>query len=354
MPGQGWTKEQKSIIQRLFPSANNTRADILTAVNAAGPERSWDAIVHHASRVLGLKREWRHAWERDWESPLVKPRRLNVEWTWPQKSGWHERRILFVPDIHFPWQEGACLWILRRIIEDWQPHGVCVMGDLLDAYHLSGFGKDPDWEATLDDELSQARGFLSWIKRTVPDAKVIYCEGNHEQRWDKFLANDGRAIASLHDKHGVQYMSVPALLGLQERGIIYLQYNRDWLTVFGVRVIHGKRYNLNAAKQNIDWYHRSGVSGHSHRLETRHKTVEGKVLTWIQGGCLCSGWPEYVESPDWQHGFAVATLREGYEEMGPFLQEVPINQGVAWFGGEVYDGRKVATMLDMPLERVIV
>lgn len=203
-------------------------------------------------------------------------------------------------DLHAPYTDEVAFAKFVSIIRDEQPDRIIINGDTFDMYQVSRFDKDPNRMGGLQDDIDNGIDKLLTIRSAAPNARIDVTEGNHERRWLHYLMRNPE-IMSLRE------LTPQKLFGIDRIGAIWTPYQQS-LEVDGNRAIHGhivrKRSGF-TAHANIDVYNTSGTNGHSHRLCTVYRTVNGRRLTWTESGCLCQLDPEYMPSDtaDWQHGY---------------------------------------------------
>jgi predicted phosphodiesterase len=88
-------------------------------------------------------------------------------------------RILFVPDLHLPFQHPESFAFLKWLKQRIKPTLVICIGDLLDQQGLSFFEKNPDLPGALD-ELHQGKQAMQTLFRLFPDMLIV--RGNHDYR----------------------------------------------------------------------------------------------------------------------------------------------------------------------------
>lgn len=212
-------------------------------------------------------------------------------------------RVVFISDIHAPFQDDKALAILYNFIKWFKPETVFIMGDLLDAYAISRFSKDPNGALHFQDEIDTAIRIISDIRKVCGKAvKIYYIKGNHSARMQKYLWNNSKELAGLH------VLEVPSLLNLKRFKIEYVEKGK--MMYKGVMIKHGsvvRKYASYTAKAEFEKNGCSGVSGHTHRSGIYMQTNSGGDFKWMECGCLCSLEQEYMEGeiPNWQQGFGV-------------------------------------------------
>jgi UDP-2,3-diacylglucosamine pyrophosphatase LpxH len=238
-------------------------------------------------------------------------------------------RVLFISDIHCPYEDTACLSAMLSFSKWWKPNEIFIVGDLLDAEAFSRFVKNPDTLTKAQDEIDDAVNVLKQIANTNPQAKICLIRGNHEYRLQKYLWSRAPELSSLRD------LTIESLLNLKHLGITYCSRGR--LEHRGIIIKHGsvvRKFGSYTAKAEMEKEGQSGISGHSHRLGMHRHENPNKPHVWVECGCLCSKNMDYMEGepPDWHQGFVIGHFYKN----GLFtLTPVPIFNGRA-----LYDGRE--------------
>lgn len=249
------------------------------------------------------------------------------------------KRAVVVSDIHAPYHDSTAVRIATEIIRDIQPDVLVVNGDTVDCYGISRFLKDPTRLEGLQDELNEARRILTGFRDASPKSKRFITEGNHEARLSKTIASlDGPARELARLDNFQEAMSWRSLLGLHTLGYKWVADHDQPATdiIPHVLVKHGsvvRKYSGYSAKAEYENYHRSGTSGHTHRLGVHYHRSLDQTHLWVETGCLCSLKPEYTRYPNWMQGFAVFSW---IDDDLPFVQPVHINNGTTLYNGVVY------------------
>lgn len=220
-------------------------------------------------------------------------------------------RILVVSDIHVPFHDpGAIVSAIEYGKDQGGITHVVVNGDLLDAYHLSTFEKDPR-ERRFREELDHGVEVVRLFANEFDSARVVLKLGNHEARFDRYLQRHVPEIADLDDFSLVSILSsrLPRVDIVEEwRNITAgsLLINHGHEVGRGSGGVHPARWLLN----------RTGVAslcGHFHRTDTfTHRNALGIPITSFSIGCLCNLSPNYLPRNQWNHGAAfVEVFRDG-------------------------------------------
>lgn len=214
-------------------------------------------------------------------------------------------KFVALGDIHFPFQNNDAIKHTLTFLDNYKPHWIILLGDVVDCYSLSRFDKDPKRILSLQKEFDLASSFLTELKDRFPKSKIVYLEGNHEKRLQRYL-NSHPEISSLRT------LTIKDLLGLDFLDIPYVKE----FSLGGLLFHHGevvRKYSGQSARGELEANDGSGVSGHTHRLSHYFKTTPNRELEWVEAGCLCSKDPVYLDHlPDWQNGFVYGDCRKGY------------------------------------------
>ena len=231
-----------------------------------------------------------------------------------------------------------------QITRQVNPDTVVINGDWLDMSEWSDkFTREPGFFFTTQPALFETHYWLQKLRRTLPKARIVYIEGNHEVRLRNSIVNHLAALATLVDVSGEAIGSLATLLGLESLGIEYLGgYPNNYLDLGPIVVTHGhlvrgkSQDTVAAILQKID---KSHLVGHIHRPEFGVKTVSlsgtDKEIFAMSSGCLCRVdyvVPGHARGSVWQQGIMVLETSDNL--VTPY--QVPIRNGQAIFGGNVF------------------
>ena len=248
----------------------------------------------------------------------------------------HLTRIV-LPDTHFPFQD-------KRLLASWMSHleclevnGVDILGDLLDCYTLSRFDRNPARKASFQDEIDEAKDFLSGIRFLGgKDCDIRYSEGNHESRLRKILWGKIPELA------GLRNLTIPKLLGLKKleikwHGTQNPYHIRDlWFT-------HGDLLRKHAgmsARAKSDDSHCSLMVGHTHRMGWSPRTTWTGIEDAYEAGYLADYKQlDYIHTvPNWQPGWAVVEFPPEGGHYVNFVKVVEVKgKRLVMYKGEVID-----------------
>lgn len=212
--------------------------------------------------------------------------------------------ILVISDLHIPYHTNIAI---TRALEYGKKNKVnCVLinGDLLDFHQLSRFEKDPRKRRT-SEEFDAAREFLQILRKTFPQAKIIFLKGNHDLRWEKWL------VAKAPEIFDDPEFELSVRLRCGELNIEVLHDNQlikaGNLTIsHGHLIIKGVFAPVNSARGAFLKAKKSILIGHTHKVSEHTETdIDGDIITTWSTGCLCELSPDYNPyGNNYSHGFA--------------------------------------------------
>ena len=89
-----------------------------------------------------------------------------------------------ISDLHVPYQDPAATSVMLKMVQYFRPNNVIMNGDMLDCVQLSRFNRAPLEPSSLKAHLGELGEIIQKIQRY---SNVIYIEGNHEQRVQKYI-----------------------------------------------------------------------------------------------------------------------------------------------------------------------
>ncbi|MCR9202679.1 MAG: hypothetical protein NXI04_28890 [Planctomycetaceae bacterium] len=246
----------------------------------------------------------------------------------PGRRGKGDYVRFFLPDTHGCFVDQAALSACLHDLEALQPRQVFMMGDHLDCggflaqHHTLGFVAQADY--TFEDDIVAANTLLDEVQKRCPKAEIVYLEGNHEERIEKFCVT-----SALRNKVDAELLrrsiGTESVLNLEKRGIRYI---RKALTYDGCRVqgtvragkcfvTHGTSHGKNAANAMLSRFGACVVFGHVHKLmsATDRNVKDGEFAAWSVGH-LSKQQPlwRHGHPTDWSqgYGFQVVTKQEDF------------------------------------------
>jgi len=218
------------------------------------------------------------------------------------------KRILVLSDIHIPYHSIPALTAAFDWAKDKDVDTILLNGDTIDAHKLSKYVTDPK-KRDFAGELETFREFFTVLSDTFPKAKVIFKIGNHEERYNAFLAMKAGEL------HGVQEFSLENIIKARANGIDFVTDKRI-MKAGDLNIIHGHEFTggsfspVNIARGLFLKAKVSAMQGHNHQTSEHTETdMNGRITTTWSVGCLSELHPMYMPLNKWNHGFAFVEVQ---------------------------------------------
>lgn len=242
-------------------------------------------------------------------------------------------RVVFISDIHCPFENVAALKIALKIIADFQPDLTVVGGDAHDNYLLSDHDKDPDRKDTLQDELDHMRRVLiKPISEMSP--KNIYMIGNHEERTYRLVRREPALF-------GLRALSFKRMAELPDDWSVY--QDQMHLKIGKLLYLHGNVKGRGGGARHIasnilDKLRTSSISGHDHRIDVAYATdYEGNVKGAYKNGHLSDvSKARYVTAPNWQE--SISLIEYDTKQVYYRVNQVLLHKDKGMYNGKLYTG----------------
>ena len=193
-----------------------------------------------------------------------------------------------------------------KVAADLRIDEVILLGDAIDCYTLSSHSKDPGITKSLADEIQMLSLFLARIEKTFPKAKLVYIQGNHEDRMERYIEKHCRELYGL--------VSLEKILGLRNRGWVWVPSGPNQK----YRVLGSDLYarhtpiscGQNAASLTLAKAGCNIICGHLHRSAlAMNAAMDGKTRMAMLVGCMLRrnhSVYSYVKGINtWNRGFAI-------------------------------------------------
>lgn len=210
---------------------------------------------------------------------------------------------VFVGDLHGYAQDPQAVDPFINDMQTLQPAEICLLGDMVDCggflaqHHTLGFVAETRY--SFADDVVAANGFLTCLQEACPGARIIYLEGNHEHRIERWCVT--QTLANQKDAQMLFNLFSPkAVLELERRGIRYISQSEMVADVsirgtfkYGgskipVYATHGISACKHAAARHVERFGGNIVYGHTHRVDSYIiNTVTSSVIGGWSPGCLC-------------------------------------------------------------------
>lgn len=214
----------------------------------------------------------------------------------------HKTAIL--SDVHLPYHSEIAVNAAVKFFKKMKPDNVLINGDLMDFYAISRYQKDPS-KVDFNAEIESGTEFLAWLRHTFPNSRIIYKDGNHDERWDLWIFNNAPLLEKLPKKLKVaakEHLSglMDAALECKESDIERVKDGRP-VMVGKLPVLHGHESGKSGLASSVNGARglflrtlSTMLVGHSHRT-SQHAEADWKhkqTSTWATG-CLCELNPAY-------------------------------------------------------------
>lgn len=245
---------------------------------------------------------------------------------------------LVINDLHIPFEDRKAIKLMYAVADDFQPDKIFLDGDIGDFWQISHYVKNPALRsiANLEHEISSIRSFLKDLRKRFPASEIIYLFGNHEYRWDVFLAKHAVELV------GLKGLTLEEQLGLAELDITAVNTGRKENSYLWGNLLIGHfdrvaKYSGMTAKALLEDKAISLIQAHVHRGGSSYRRLYDRDIVAFENFCLCSRDPEYVDRPNWQQGFStvVNNLTRFHVTQHPIITD---EDGVyrTWFNGQEY------------------
>jgi len=211
-------------------------------------------------------------------------------------------------DIHLPYHDKRTIEAAVREAERRNVAGVILNGDTLDFYQISRFSRDPS-KPRVKNEIEKGRQLLAWLRSKFPRARLVFKEGNHDERLKNFLSERAPELFDLDDLH------LPNLLRAADVGVEWVG-DRRVMQLGKLPVIHGHEYQGGGGVMPARWLFirawSSALCGHFHQPSHFPVTsLDGREMGVWSTGCACFLNPYYRRKNPWRHGYAMIEVGAG-------------------------------------------
>jgi hypothetical protein len=222
------------------------------------------------------------------------------------------QRVLRLGDIHFPFHCERSLAAALDYGYQHDPTIILLAGDILDLPNLSTH-PNINPKDLLEQEFLMMAEFLETLRTHFPKARIIWMEGNHEQRVKHYLMRKAPELFSLSN------MDVPGFLCgyAGPQAMTNVEWVDDCRVVRTGKLahLHGHEFRGGGGVNPARWlYLRAGenaICGHFHRTsEHSEPSLSRQQRGAWSTGCLCTETPDWMRHTKWNHGFAWIEVEE--------------------------------------------
>lgn len=248
-----------------------------------------------------------------------------------------------VPDLHAPHTDPRALEWGLKVLKDYKPDVVVLLGDLLEAESASKFLKEDP--ASLEDEFSSAAKTLEAIGKATGRARRVFLEGNHDDNV-RAVGRLPKALRSLCDPR--RHDELGKLLKTYEvKPYVNSPDGAFWLGQVCFK--HG--YSMNETREALQFAgpapYTLVVGGHTHRPVAPTQVKWGKqgLYVWYANGGtwgpLQPEWASRDNCRDWGHAMVLGrSRRDGLGKMEKLWEAETIWRPSHGLGGLAGNGRR--------------
>ncbi len=213
------------------------------------------------------------------------------------------KNCLVISDIHIPFHDTVALQLIFQYVQDMNIDTIVILGDLLDFYQISNFSKNPK-QKDVGEQICMGHKFLSDLRNRFPQAKIIYKQGNHEQRLRRQIwqSKYGSAL-------GENFL--PQRLKLKQ---LCIDYEAQPFQIGNLWFLHGHQLNggRSMAEHVVNMIFRAVndnfIVGHFHRCQQNFfRRISGETFCGYAVGHLAKRM-DYAIINKWVQSFAIVTF----------------------------------------------
>ena len=213
-----------------------------------------------------------------------------------------QSKVLILSDLHFPYQDNKAIDLAIKYGQKKDINCVLINGDMLDMPQHSRHERD--WRnRSTKQEFDAVRQFLNYLRQGFPKARIIFKQGNHDERWEKWLYVKAPEIFD------DEYFHLEQRLGFNELRIEMVK-DKLPIKIGKLTVLHGHELaggsgGVNPARAAFLKTLDSVLIGHFHKTSQHTEaSMYGDIYSVNSVGCLCGMNPQYMPINKWNLGFA--------------------------------------------------
>lgn len=215
---------------------------------------------------------------------------------------------LLLGDIHLPFHDQSTIHAAVKLSKKNKIKGIILNGDILDWCKISRFRSKANGP-TIRQEVLSGWQFLAYLRYQFPTARIIWKDGNHDERLEHFAIDNGFAeLVELERQDGKRFLCVETLLQLDNFGAEYVTDGR--VILFDrLHIFHGHELRVSGKRPALNMWNKTKVDsicGHVHRTDeyAERNFDKQEYHSWTVG-CACGLSPDFFRFNDWNHGFAL-------------------------------------------------
>lgn len=233
-----------------------------------------------------------------------------VDYVAPYKFEDENFKTLIINDLHLYFHSTPAIKLALNEAKASGVDKIIIDGDLLDLGGVGRWTRRPD-RVIIRDEIELGKLFFAQLRNMFPHQEIIYKEGNHDERLEKFI------WTKCPELYGLQLLSLAELLELKKYEVKKIA-SMQLMKMGELWVAHGHEFiggsgGENVATKMLNKVKRNIIFGHFHSpQETVHSNLIDDTPhgSWSVG-CLCQLKPTYHPHNNWGHGFALVEHHKG-------------------------------------------
>lgn len=209
------------------------------------------------------------------------------------------KRVIIIPDAHLTDETPKDYEAIKPFIKMFKPDKIILLGDFMDVASLSAW--DLDKKRVMEgkrikNEIAQANIELNYLAKYCPE--IIYLEGNHEDRIERYLDKNPEVEGMIELKDQLR---------LSERKIKWIKMN-DLYKLGDMYFTHGMYTNVGHARKHLQALGCNITYGHTHSTQTalQNMAMQKPYMSYALG-TLGDKAPSYMKNrpSNWINQFAI-------------------------------------------------
>lgn len=235
--------------------------------------------------------------------------RDNIKWNtnlpMPDETGFGIKDIsdsdgvLMLCDIHLPFHDTDTI---EKALKDKDEYDTIIIQEVFDFYALSRFDKTRLISVAREQEMFFQ--FMEWMREIVPNHKIYFQIGNHDERFMLTLMRKAQEFSELAG------MEFETIFNFSEYNIELVPM-RNLMLYRGLYIGHGHEIGargapVSPARTFMLKTKGNFIGGHFHRTsEQLTRDIKDDVTGCWSVGCACDLHPLYAPINDWNNGYAI-------------------------------------------------
>jgi predicted phosphodiesterase len=209
------------------------------------------------------------------------------------------KSVIIIPDAHLTDEIPKDYEAIKPFIKEFKPDKIILLGDFMDVGSLSAWDYDKKRKMEgkrFTNEIARANIELNFLEKYTDE--IIYLEGNHEDRIERYLDKNP-------EMEGI--IELKPQLRLKERKIKWVKMN-DLYKLGDMYFTHGMYTNLHHARKHLQTLGCNICYGHSHTTQTAFQNMAMQKPHMAYAlGTLGDKKPDYLKNRpgNWINQFSI-------------------------------------------------